>query len=113
MLQKNGIGSEVKKEPADHMVHEYDVSKRLACQAVQLPGSTYDYAPRVDATGILITRKLQELIQTHPSIGSWMCHHRLRIKEYKRNHKRVYRTILPDAVKHRWRGPKDREVYRA
>jgi hypothetical protein len=69
MLQKNGIGSEVKKEPADHMVHEYDVSKRLACQAVQLPGSTYDYAPGIDTTGVLIARKLQKLMQAHPSIG--------------------------------------------
>jgi putative transposase len=73
------------------MMQEHGVSKRQACQAVQLPRSTYDYAPRVYTTGALIAEKLQELIQAHPTIGFWMCHHRLRMKGYKWNHKRVYR----------------------
>lgn len=73
------------------MIHEHGVSKRQACNAVQLPRSTYDYIPRVDTTGELIAEKLQEMVQRHPAIGFWMCHHRLRLKGHKWNHKRVYR----------------------
>jgi putative transposase len=43
------------------------------------------------ATGALIAEKLQELVQSHPSIGFWMCYHRLRMKGFNWNHKRVYR----------------------
>lgn len=73
------------------MMHEHGVSKRQACHAVQLPRSTYDYIPRIDFTGKMIAEKLQELVQSHPSIGFWMCYHRLRLKGYEWNHKRVYR----------------------
>jgi len=73
------------------MIHEHGVSKRQACNAVQLPRSTYDYIPNVDTTGEMIAEKLQEMVQSHPAIGFWMCYHRLRLKGYKWNHKRVYR----------------------
>lgn len=43
------------------------------------------------ATGALIAENLQELVQSHPSIGFWMCYHRLRMKGFNWNHKRVYR----------------------
>jgi len=73
------------------MINEHGISKRQACQAVQLPRSTYDYVPREDQTGELIAEQLQELTQAHPAIGFWMCYHRLRLKGYGWNHKRVYR----------------------
>jgi putative transposase len=73
------------------MILEHGVSKRQACNAVQLPRSTYEYIPRVDTTGELIAENLQEMVQRHPAIGFWMCHYRLRLKGYKWNHKRVYR----------------------
>jgi putative transposase len=73
------------------MITEHGISKRKACEAVQLPRSTFDYAARPDCTGEQIADQLQELVQQHPAIGFWMCHHRLRLKGFKWNHKRVYR----------------------
>lgn len=58
---------------------------------VSLPRSTYQYKPKPRDDDQIIT-ELGLLVEKHPSIGFWMCYHRLRKQGYGWNHKRVYRV---------------------
>ncbi len=57
---------------------------------MQLPRSTYQYncKQKDDST---IQDALTELVNKHPTIGFWQCHHRLRNRGEQWNHKRVRR----------------------
>lgn len=69
----------------------YEVSIRKACQAVNIPRSSYSYISRPSDDDDVI-EELKEMVDKHPSIGFWKCFHRLRMKGFKWNHKRVYRV---------------------
>jgi putative transposase len=73
------------------MIEEHFVSVRQACKEVGLPKSSYLYQAREKDDQPIIDQ-LSELIENHPSIGFWMCYHRLRIRGFSWNHKRVYRV---------------------
>jgi putative transposase len=72
------------------MVDEHRVSLRQACKEVQFSRSTYSYQ-RSEQKDEMIIEQLTILTHKHPSIGFWMCYHRLRNSGFKWNHKRVYR----------------------
>ncbi len=67
------------------------VSVRQACQAVNLPRSSYSYKPKPKHDEDLIDA-LNSLVSQHPSIGFWKCFHRLKRQGHRWNHKRVYRV---------------------
>jgi putative transposase len=58
---------------------------------VQLPRSTYQYT-RKQKDDSTIEHALTELVGKHPTIGFWQCHHRLRNRGERWNHKRVRRV---------------------
>jgi len=66
------------------------MSERKACQALKISRSSYQYKPK-ENDDLYIIQKLAELVEKHPSIGFWKCHHRLRKQGFEWNHKRVYR----------------------
>ena len=72
------------------MVEEHSISVRQACSQVQLPRSTFTYHPKEKDDQPVIDQ-LSMLIEKHPSIGFWMCYHRLRKQGFTWNHKRIYR----------------------
>ena len=53
-----------------------------------------------------IIDSLNELITQQPAIGFWQCHHRLRIKGFRWNHKRVYRVYTSMGLNIRRRSKK-------
>lgn len=69
---------------------EHAVSLRQACEAVDLPRSSFAYKKKEKDAAAIIER-LQELVDKHPSIGFWKCFYRLRRQGNSWNHKRVYR----------------------
>ena len=73
------------------MVHECGVSICQGCRAVSLPRSSYRYRRRPKKDEVIIDA-LNTLVDRHPSIGFWQCHHRLRTAGHAWNHKRVYRV---------------------
>lgn len=73
------------------MIEEHSVSVRQACQQIKLSRSTFSYRTRkMDDQPVI--NQLTLLVDKHPSIGFWMCYHRLRDQGYTWNHKRVYRV---------------------
>lgn len=72
------------------MVVEHQVSLRQACKEIQISRSTFSYK-KAENNDEMIIEQLNILTQKHPSIGFWMCYHRLRNMGYEWNHKRVYR----------------------
>ena len=73
------------------MTEEHEVSIRQACEAVNLPRSSYDYERKARNDEAII-EQLQALIDKHPAIGFWKCYHRIRRQGFKWNHKRIYRV---------------------
>ena len=73
------------------LVHHHHISERQACQAVNIPRTTYQYQHKSKDDNQII-KLLGELVEKHPSIGFWKCYHRLRRQGYEWNHKRVYRV---------------------
>ena len=73
------------------MVSVHKVSQRQALKAVSLPQSTSRYKRKPKQDDELIS-ELQQLVEKHPAIGFWQCYYRLRRKDFKWNHKRVYRV---------------------
>lgn len=73
------------------MIQEHGVSVRQACKVVELPRTTLMYR-RKPKDDDMIIEQLTKLTEQHPSIGFWMCYHRLRRKGFPWNHKRVYRV---------------------
>lgn len=81
----------MKREVAHVLIEEKNLSQNQACKLVKLPRSTFQYKPKPKDDDLII-EQLNGLITSHPSIGFWQCHHRLRKKGYQWNHKRVYRV---------------------
>ena len=73
------------------MIQEHGVSIRQACKTVELPRTTLMYRPKPKDDDMII-EQLTKLTEQHPSIGFWMCYHRLRRMGYEWNHKRIYRV---------------------
>jgi len=67
------------------------MSIRQACEAIQIPRSSYSYLASYKNDDEIIA-ELQALVEEHPGIGFWQCFHRIRRKGHKWNHKRVYRV---------------------
>lgn len=86
------------------MIKEHRVSCRQACNAVNLPRSTFNYKPKLkDDT--LIIEQLNHLVDKHPAIGFWQSFYRIRKQGYVWNHKRVYRvyTTMRLNIRRRYR----------
>ena len=73
------------------MLIHFAVSIRKACQVVNIPRSSFSYVSKQPDDDELIM-ELTALVEKHPSIGFWKCFHRLRLRGFKWNHKRVYRV---------------------
>lgn len=73
------------------MINEHQISQRQACKAVNVARTTKQYKPKQKDDELLID-ELNKLVDKHPGIGFWQSYHRLRLKGYKWNHKRVYRV---------------------
>ena len=73
------------------MIKYHSVSVRQACKTLKIPRSTFRYQT-IEKDDAPIIEELNKLINKHPSIGFWMCYHRIRNQGYKWNHKRVYRV---------------------
>lgn len=67
------------------------MSKRQACEQVNLPRSTFIYRKQLKDDAPLIDA-IVGLTEKHPAIGFWMCFYRLRLLGHTWNHKRVYRV---------------------
>lgn len=63
---------------------------RQACQLFSISQSVFYYQPKPDGNDEIRDR-LTELSQLHSRWGFWMMHHRLRLMNYRWNHKRVYK----------------------
>lgn len=73
------------------MIDDYSVSVRQACILVHLAKSGFLYKAK-DKDDQPVINQLSGLVEKHPAIGFWMCYHRIRQRELKWNHKRVYRV---------------------
>lgn len=71
--------------------NEHGLSQRQACCCASLPRSSAQYKPHPPDDTTLIAA-LGQLVEKHPAIGVWQCHHRLRILGHRWNFKRVYRV---------------------
>jgi putative transposase len=67
------------------------LSLRQACEAVDLPFSSYYYRPREKEGDPPIRDKLMEYARLHQRWGFWTVYNNLRSKGHKWNHKRVHR----------------------
>lgn len=76
---------------AGHMITEHGISQRQAYKAVSLPRSSGCYKHKVKADDELV-EELNNLVQKHAAIGFWQSYHRIRLKGFAWNHKRVYRV---------------------
>ena len=76
----------------EYMQQIHQLSQRQGCKVIRLPRSSYAYTKVVKPTDHLITEQLSVLVDKHPSIGFWKCHHRLRKAGHHWNHKKVYRV---------------------
>jgi len=76
---------------AAHMIKERGVSQRQAYKAVSLPRSSGAYKRRQKPDEAVID-ELNKLVEKHAAIGFWQSFHRLRLKGFAWNHKRVYRV---------------------
>lgn len=74
---------------ADDEAGKLSVSR--ACTIMSLAPSTCRYKPGI-RDDKAVQDQLSALTQKHPSIGFWSCHHRLRNKGGRINHKRLYRV---------------------
>jgi putative transposase len=76
---------------AKHMIQEHGVSQRQAFKAVSLPRSSgvYKHKPKADEA---VINELNTVVEKHPAIGFWQSFHRIRLKGFIWNHKRVYRV---------------------
>ena len=76
------------------MVHfvksEHNGSVRQACKLVNIKPSVFYYKAKKHEDEP-IREKLTELAHLHGRWGFWMMYHRLRMLDFKDNHKRVYR----------------------
>lgn len=80
-----------KREAAQHLIEQEQCSISKACKLVQLPRSTYQYNCK-QKDDSAVQNALTELTSKHPTIGFWQCHHRLRNRGERWNHKRVRRV---------------------
>ena len=87
------------------MINEHGVSERQACEAVNLPRSTYQYKQKEKDDSEIITI-LGELVDKNPSIGFWMCFYRIRNMGYEWNHNSVNRVYTCMQLNIRRRGKK-------
>jgi len=76
---------------AQQLTNGHGLSERQACKQISLPRTTWQYKLKQKDDDAII-EQLTILIEKHPSIGFWKCHHRLRHKGFTWNHKRVYRV---------------------
>lgn len=73
------------------MIVEHSISVRQACDQIHLPRATFLYQP-TEKDDQPVIDQLSMLTDKHPSIGFWMCYHRIRKQGNRWNHKRVYRV---------------------
>ncbi len=65
---------------------------RQACVQTRLSRSGLHRRQQPSSADLEIAQALRALVDKHPSIGFWMCYHRLRRQGHPWNHKRVYRV---------------------
>ncbi len=81
-----------RRELAQRVCTQFDVSIRLACEVVSISTSTFHYQPQLDSENAEIADWLLRLTTTHKRWGFGMCFLYLRnVKGFGWNHKRVYR----------------------
>ena len=73
-----------------YLTTNYKISERKACEAIQLPRSSFSYTPVVKQDDKYI-QQLDQLVQKHVSIGFWQSYHRIRKSGEIVNHKKLYR----------------------
>jgi putative transposase len=86
------------------MIEAHGVSCRQACEAVNMPRSSFSYKPVVKNDDQIIDQ-LRTLIDKHPAIGFWQSYYRIRREGFVWNHKKVYRvyTDLKLNIRRRYR----------
>lgn len=81
-----------KRESAQQL-HGSGLSITQSCRAVNLARSSYYRSPpNWRETDSAVIDALNEELQKSPRAGFWKCYHRLRLKGYPWNHKRIYRV---------------------
>ena len=80
-----------KREIVQALIQEHKHTQRQACRNLGFARSTAQYRMRLPDDTALI-EALGQLIEKHPSIGVWQCHHRLRLMGHRWNFKRLYRV---------------------
>ena len=85
------VGAADQREVAGLLTREEGCNVSRACSMAAISRSTYRYKhkPKDDRE---VEDHLSALTTKHPAIGFWSCHHRLRNKGEKINHKRLYRV---------------------
>ena len=78
-------------------------TERKACQAVRIARSNYSYQPKVKQEDMTIMKQLSILVDQHPSIGFWMCYHRIRNNGFEWNHKRLS-SVYPNEIEYSTQG---------
>jgi len=81
-----------KREVADHLVQNHQMSERKACRILKLSRTVYHYKTVTAGRDDILIAELNRLAGKHPGYGFWKMHHRLRMDGFKWNHKRVYRV---------------------
>ena len=89
----------------DYLRATYDLSQRLACQAMEISRSVYKYQPDIDRDNIVI-EVLHELSDRHPRYGFGKLFQLIRRRGYRWNHKRVYRVYCNLKLNLRRKGKK-------
>ncbi|MGQ3133723.1 MAG: IS3 family transposase [Flavobacteriales bacterium] len=92
VIGKKAVKPDHKRAIAHQLIKEYGLSMRQACVQAGLSRSGLHRRQHPSSTDLEIAQALRALVDKHPSIGFWMCYHRLRRQGHPWNHKRVYRV---------------------
>lgn len=74
----------------EYSQQEHSISVRQVCKLLGTHPSVYRYKPKVKDDEP-IREQLQAMAERHSTWGFWMMYYRLRLLNYRDNHKRVYR----------------------
>lgn len=87
------MGPDEKREAVRHLNKGHGISIRQACKLIKLPRSMYYYeAHPKNRRDEQIRQVLDKWAGQFPHYGFWLLYYRLRLMNYKWNHKPVYRV---------------------
>lgn len=105
------MSPQAKKEAAEILQQDYNVSERRACRVLSLPRSTKRHQHQVNDLNLKISVRLRELAEKKKRYGSPRLHQLLLRDGFKISHKRTERLYKKEGLS--LRRKKKRKLYRS